>query len=100
VSATKFHTPYETKGKVTVLQLLIFTFLDIELEDKRFCTEWQQAFSHFNLLLISSWIDFWSFRVVPRYLNCSTVSNDSLPIHKNKYWRTKALTQGAVLLRR
>jgi len=26
-----------------ILYVLIFTFLDRKLEDKRFCTEWQQA---------------------------------------------------------
>ena len=30
--------PYKTSGKIIVLYILIF--LDIKLEDKRFCTEW------------------------------------------------------------
>jgi hypothetical protein len=34
--------------------ILILKFLDCKLEDKRFCTEWLQAFPDFNLLLISS----------------------------------------------
>jgi hypothetical protein len=33
---------------------LIFKFLDSNLEDKRFCTEWQQALPDLNLHLISS----------------------------------------------
>ena len=51
--------PYKTTEKYIVLYILIFKFLDSKLEDKRFCTEWQQAFPDFSLLLISSWIEFW-----------------------------------------
>ena len=32
--------PYKTTGKIIVLCILIFKFLDSNLEDKRFCTEW------------------------------------------------------------
>jgi len=56
--------PYKTTGKF-IMYILIFKFLDSKLEDKRFCIEWLQAFPDFNLLLISSWIEFWFFKVVP-----------------------------------
>ena len=32
--------PYKTRGKITILYILIFMFLDGNLEDKRFCTKW------------------------------------------------------------
>ena len=46
--------PYKTTGKIIILYILIFKFLGSNLEDKRFCTEWYQAFPNLNLLLISS----------------------------------------------
>ena len=38
------------------------------------------AFPDFNLLLISSQIEFWFVKVVPKYLNYSTLSKDLLSV--------------------
>jgi hypothetical protein len=44
--------PYKTTGEIMVLCILIFKFLERRREDIRFWTEWEQAFSEFNLILI------------------------------------------------
>jgi hypothetical protein len=44
--------PGKTIGKIIVLCIVILTVLDSKLEDKRFCTEWWQAFPD----LICTWI--------------------------------------------
>jgi hypothetical protein len=55
-------------------------FLDVNLEDNKFCTERQQTFLDFNLLLFSPWPECWFIGVLPKYLNCSILPNDALPI--------------------
>ena len=68
-------TPIQNNRQNYSLYILIFKFLDSYLEDKIFCTEWQQAFLDFSLLLIYSWIEFWFVKFVPKY-NC--ISNKRL----------------------
>jgi hypothetical protein len=58
------------------MYFLIFIYLNSKLEDKRFRTEWEQAFPDFNLLLISSWMELWFVKVVPKYFNPSTISKE------------------------
>jgi hypothetical protein len=48
----QYSYPYKTTDKIIDPCILIFTFFDSKLHNKRFCTEWLQAFPDFNLLLI------------------------------------------------
>ena len=84
--------PYKTTDKLIVVYTLIIKFLDSRLEDKIFRIEWQQAFPNFNLQLISSWIEFWFVKIVPKYVKSSTLSNELLsifilwPAQQTSYW--------------
>jgi hypothetical protein len=50
--ATKFHTPiYIPTGKITVLYISLFIFLDSKLEDKRFWIGRYRPFSEFTCAL-------------------------------------------------
>ena len=67
---------YKTTCKIIVPNMLIFKSLDRKLEDKIFCTEWQQGFPDFNLLLISSSTEFWFVKVFLKYFKSSTFSKE------------------------
>jgi hypothetical protein len=70
--------PYKTTGKITFVYTLNCIFLNNKLEDKIFITEWYQTFPDFSLPLISTCIEFCSFRSLP---NISALS----PLQKNYY---------------
>jgi len=72
--------PYKITGKITLPCISLFIFLDSKPEDRRFCTEWHQAFPDFSLPLISSWMEFWPVRVVPKYLKWCTLLKNLLHI--------------------
>jgi hypothetical protein len=61
--------PYKTTGKIIVLCIFMFIFLDSKLEGRTFCTEGQQASPDFSPFLISWWIEFWFIRLVPKHMN-------------------------------
>jgi hypothetical protein len=49
----------KTTDKITRMYISMLIVLNIKLEDKTFWTEWYQVLPQFNLLLISSWMQFW-----------------------------------------
>jgi len=78
--------PYKTTGKLMVLYILVLIFVDNRQENRRFCTEWYQAFHDFNLTLISSLMEYGFVRDVPKYVNCSTLSKDLKYSHQPWKW--------------
>jgi hypothetical protein len=53
--------PYKTTGKIMILYIL-----ERRQEDK----DSEQNGSNFNVLSVSSWMQFWLVTVLPKYLNC------------------------------
>jgi hypothetical protein len=70
--------PYKTADKIIVLYILIFTFIHVRREDRRFWTVWKEAFPELNLLLIPLLMQLWFVSVVPKYFNFATFSKDLL----------------------
>ena len=52
--SNQFSHPYKTTGRIEVLHIVVFIFLDSKLEDKRYLHRTIARIPDFNLLLISS----------------------------------------------
>jgi hypothetical protein len=65
--------PYKTTSRIMVLYILTFTLLDSR--KTKDWTEYQQAFSEFDLFLIFSWMQSWPVSILLKYLNFATSSN-------------------------
>jgi len=72
------HTKQQVQLKIWIFSSL--SFLRHETGKGRFWTEWYQEFSEFNLLLISSWMQFRFVIVVSKYFNFARVSKDLVVI--------------------
>ena len=59
---------------IIVLYIFIFIFLNSKLDDKIFCTEWQQAFLDCNLLSFSLWIEIFSLNFSPNIWTVPTLN--------------------------
>jgi hypothetical protein len=69
-----FHMHTKQKKNYSCVYLVpIFLDSKLEYDSTPHC-------SKFNLLLISSWMLFWCGRFVPKYMNCSTLSQNLFPI--------------------
>lgn len=65
--------PYKTIDKIIVLFILIFIFLGLKLEGKRFCTDWWQAFPDFNLFEIYSWMKIYIYLFIYKQTSIRTI---------------------------
>jgi hypothetical protein len=61
------------------LQVCIFMFLDGKWESKRFRAERYPTFPKFNLISVSSCMQFGFVQVVPKSWNFATYSQELLP---------------------
>jgi hypothetical protein len=71
--------PTLNNGKIKVFNILIFTFLDSRMYDKRLRTEQQETFHEFRRILISKCTQFSSVSVVVKHLNSATPSKKMFP---------------------
>jgi len=54
--------------------------LDTKQQDKKILDQMVAGIPEFNLLLISSWMQYWIVSVIPKYLNYAPLSKDLLSI--------------------
>jgi hypothetical protein len=73
---TRFHSHTKQRVKLLFYIFYSFKFLEMRRKDNRFWTKWYSA-PEFNLLLISSWMQF---EVVPMYLTFARFSKDLLAV--------------------
>ena len=74
-------TPIHNNKKNYILKLYFnLLLLNSELNYKIFHTKCKQAFPEFNLVLISSWMQFWFVTAIPKYFNFATLPKDLLLI--------------------
>jgi hypothetical protein len=67
--------PYKTTGRIMVLYSYILTFKLLDSRKAKDWTEYQQAFSEFDLFFIFSWMQSWPVSILLKYLNFATSSN-------------------------
>ena len=74
-------TPIYSNKQNCILKLYFnLLLLNSELKYKRIWTKCKQVFPEFNLVLISSWMQFWFVLAIPKYFNFATLSNGLLLI--------------------